>query len=152
MGRTAHPTPAPRVARLAAGPCGCLLRRLIDGPGARVSGYAVACIDWVFVADGFLFPLAIIATRGRGIVSRGRRAARPLCRAGDGHGRWAALPRRREGHSVSVWAMTAAPIALAAALRETSILFAVLTGWEVFGERMDRAKAIASGLIVAGLC
>ena len=53
--------------------------------------------------------------------------------------------------SVSVWAMTAAPIALAAAFRETSILFAMLTGWQVFGERIDRAKAIASGLIVAGV-
>jgi drug/metabolite transporter (DMT)-like permease len=46
--------------------------------------------------------------------------------------------------------MTQAPIALVAALRETSILFAVLIGWLAFGERIDRAKALAALLIVAG--
>ena len=53
-------------------------------------------------------------------------------------------------YAIVVWAMTQAPIALVAALRETSILFAVLIGWLVFGEKMDRGKAIAAVLIVAG--
>jgi uncharacterized membrane protein len=47
--------------------------------------------------------------------------------------------------------MTQAPIALVAALRETSILFAVLIGWLVFGEKMDSGKAIAAVLIVVGV-
>jgi drug/metabolite transporter (DMT)-like permease len=47
--------------------------------------------------------------------------------------------------------MTLAPIALVAALRETSILFAVLIGWLAFGERMTRAKAVAAAVIVAGV-
>ena len=38
-----------------------------------------------------------------------------------------------------------------AALRETSVLFAVLIGWLAFGERMDRTKAGAALLIVAGV-
>ena len=54
-------------------------------------------------------------------------------------------------YAIAVWAMTVAPIALVAALRETSILFAVLIGWLVFGERMDRQKMLAAGLIVAGV-
>ena len=54
-------------------------------------------------------------------------------------------------YSVVVWAMTQAPIALVGALRETSILFAVLIGWLFFGDRMDRGKAIAALLIVAGV-
>ena len=54
-------------------------------------------------------------------------------------------------YAVSIWAMTFAPIALVAALRETSILFAVLIGWLIFGERMSREKAIAAGVIVAGV-
>ncbi len=54
-------------------------------------------------------------------------------------------------YAVSVWAMTVAPIALVAALRETSILFAVLIGWLAFGERMDRGKAVAALLIVGGV-
>lgn len=46
--------------------------------------------------------------------------------------------------------MTQAPVALVAALRETSILFAVLIGWLLFGEHMGRAKALAAFLIVVG--
>jgi uncharacterized membrane protein len=47
--------------------------------------------------------------------------------------------------------MTQAPIALVAALRETSILFAVLIGWLLLGERMDFGKASAALLILAGV-
>ena len=54
-------------------------------------------------------------------------------------------------YAISIWAMTVAPIAVVAALRETSILFAVLIGWLVFGERMTRDKAVAAALIVAGV-
>ena len=54
-------------------------------------------------------------------------------------------------YAIAVWAMTVAPLALVAALRETSILFAVLLGWLVFGDRMDRSKAAAAGLIVLGV-
>lgn len=54
-------------------------------------------------------------------------------------------------YAVAVWAMTLAPIALVAALRETSILFAVLIGWTAFGERMTPARATSVALIVAGV-
>jgi drug/metabolite transporter (DMT)-like permease len=54
-------------------------------------------------------------------------------------------------YAVSIWAMTIAPIAVVAALRETSILFAVLIGWLVFGEKMGRDKAVAALVIVAGV-
>src|SRR3712207_9004063 len=54
-------------------------------------------------------------------------------------------------YGVSIWAMTIAPIAVVAALRETSILFAVLIGWLAFGERMDGLKWTAVALIVAGV-
>ena len=54
-------------------------------------------------------------------------------------------------YAVVVWAMTQAPIALVTALRETSILFAVLIGWALFGERMNRSKLLAAGLVVSGV-
>ncbi len=54
-------------------------------------------------------------------------------------------------YAIVVWAMTVAPIALVTALRETSILFAVLIGWLIFGERMDRGKALAAMAIVVGI-
>ena len=54
-------------------------------------------------------------------------------------------------YAIAVWAMTVAPLVLVAALRETSILFAVLLGWFLFGDRMDRNKVVATVLIVAGV-
>jgi drug/metabolite transporter (DMT)-like permease len=54
-------------------------------------------------------------------------------------------------YAVAVWAMTKAPIALVAAMRETSILFAVLIGWLIFGEKLGKLKAAAALLIVTGV-
>lgn len=54
-------------------------------------------------------------------------------------------------YTIVISAMSVAPIALVAALRETSILFAMLIGWLVFRDKMDRLKAVAGLLIVAGV-
>ena len=54
-------------------------------------------------------------------------------------------------YAIAVWAMTITPIALVAALRETSIMFAILIGWIVFGEKMGTQKGLAAGLIVLGV-
>lgn len=115
---------------------------LIDGMGARISGSAVAYVSWVFVADGTIFALGMLALRGWAIVPRGGQAWRQgALAAGASFGSYA----------VAIWAMTLAPIALVAALRETSILFAVLIGWLAFGERLGPGKALAAGVIVCGV-
>jgi drug/metabolite transporter (DMT)-like permease len=54
-------------------------------------------------------------------------------------------------YGISVWAMMVAPIALVAALRETSILFAVLIGWLFFHEKISRTKALAALVIISGV-
>jgi drug/metabolite transporter (DMT)-like permease len=115
---------------------------LVDGLGARISGDAVMYVGWLFALDALLFTPICIALRGT-VVLRARRrdwlmgglaAAASYC-----------------AYAIAVWAMTQAPIALVAALRESSILFAVLIGWLAFGDRMDRGKASAAGLIVLGM-
>jgi drug/metabolite transporter (DMT)-like permease len=115
---------------------------MIDGMGARVSGSPAAYVAWVFVADGVFFTLGMLALRGWDVIPRYRRA-------------WAlgsvASVASYGAYAVSIWAMTLAPIAVVAALRETSILFAVLIGWLAFGERMTGEKALASVVIVAGV-
>lgn len=115
---------------------------LIDGMGARVSGSPAAYVAWVFVADGTFFTLGMLALRGWGVIPRNWHAWRM--------GTFASTASYG-AYAVSIWAMTLAPIAVVAALRETSILFAVLIGWLVFGERMTGEKAIASVVIVAGV-
>lgn len=115
---------------------------MIDGMGARISGAPAAYVAWVFVADGLIFTCGMLALRGWSVLPRDRRAW--------GLGSAASLASYG-AYAVSIWAMTLAPIAVVAALRETSILFAVLIGWLVFGERMDRGKALAASVIVAGV-
>lgn len=115
---------------------------MIDGSGARVAGDAVMYIAWVFVVEGSLFTAGMLLMQGPKIVPRGRKAwATGIFAAAASYGAYA----------ISVWAMTHAPIAVVAALRETSILFAVLLGWLVFGEKITKSKAIASMVIVAGV-
>ncbi|PQO24022.1 peptide ABC transporter permease [Rhodobacteraceae bacterium WD3A24] len=115
---------------------------LIDGLGARVSGDAVGYVGWLFVIDATVFAAGVIVLRGPG----GFRA-RPRDWALGAAGASASYL----AYAIAVWAMTVAPLALVAALRETSILFAVVIGWLAFGERMDRNKAAAATLIVAGV-
>jgi drug/metabolite transporter (DMT)-like permease len=101
----------------------------------------VAYVAWLLVIAGIFFAPAIVALKGSDVVRAGPRAWGLGLLAGAAS--FAA-------YAIAVWAMTQAPIALVAALRETSILFAVLIGWLAFGERIDRAKALAALLIVAG--
>lgn len=122
--------------------CATATYTMLDGTGARVSGDAIAYVAWVFVADGLMFTAGMLAFKGLDVLPRDRRAwGSGLVAAAASYGAYA----------VSVWAMTRAPIAVVAAVRETSILFAVLIGWLVFDERMTRGKALAAGVIVGGV-
>ncbi len=49
-----------------------------------------------------------------------------------------------------VWAFTQAPIALVTALRETSIIFALLIGVFFLKERLNLAKVVATVVTLAG--
>ncbi len=115
---------------------------LVDGLGARVAENAGLFVAWLFVLDGIIFAAAMLALRGRGSLPMGWRV-------------WAAgsvgAAASYGSYAVAVWAMTLAPIALVAALRETSILFGVLIGWLAFGERMTPGKALSVALIALGV-
>ena len=52
---------------------------------------------------------------------------------------------------IAIWAMTVAPIALVAALRETSVLWATLIAVVFLKEPFIAARAVAAVLIVAGV-
>ncbi len=115
---------------------------LVDGLGARVSGDPVAFVGWLFAASALLFAPITLWWRGPGLL---RVSARVW-----GQGALAALASYG-AYGIAVWAMTLAPIALVSALRETSILFAVLIGWSLFGDRVDRGKLVSAALIVSGV-
>lgn len=115
---------------------------LVDGSGARLSGDAVAYVGWLLILSAVFYVPVILALRGRRVLRATPR--------GWGLG-LAASAASYTAYAVVVWAMTQAPIALVTALRETSILFAVLIGWVLFGEPMGRGKLAAAGLVVSGV-
>ncbi len=92
---------------------------LIDAMGARLSGAPVSYALWFFVANG----VVILAA---GWLQRGAAAPRHLLR----QWRIAFLGGAFAvgAYGVALWAMTKAPVALVAVLRETSVVFAAVLG------------------------
>ena len=52
---------------------------------------------------------------------------------------------------IVIWAMTIAPIALVAALRESSILFATLIAIFILKEQIRPLRRVGAGLIIIGI-
>lgn len=115
---------------------------IVDGMGARVALDATMFTAWLFIFDGMFFALFTTATRGPKAFKASRRAWMIGAFAG-------ALSLIT--YWIAVWAMTKAPIALVAAVRETSVLFAVLIGIFVLGEKTSAGKIIAALVIVSGI-
>lgn len=116
---------------------------IVDGIGARLAGTASGYILWMFVGDAVL--LALYAT-----FSRGLGASLPYSRRAWLMGLTAGA-MSLGSYWVAVWAFTQAPIALVAALRETSVLFAMLIAVTLLGERATRWRWIAAASILGGV-
>ena len=54
-------------------------------------------------------------------------------------------------YAIALWAMTRAPVALVAVLRETSVIFAAVIGAVLLKEKMTRRRLVATGAVLAGL-
>lgn len=115
---------------------------LIDAKGARASGSPVAYAMWFFVANA----LAIYAYAG---LRRGAEVPRYLARNWTRLGIGAVLTAGSYG--IALWAMTKAPVALVAVLRETAVLFGALFGALFLGEKFTRRRVFATGAVLAGL-
>lgn len=115
---------------------------LSDGMGAREATTALSYAAWLFVCDG------IVAT-AIALVYRGRRLARTLAL----EWRIGLLTGLLSGgaYAIAMWAMTKAPIASVASLRESSILFAMAISVFALGEKMTGWRAASALCIVAGV-
>lgn len=115
---------------------------VVDGTGARLNDTAHGYVFWSFALHGI--PLAVITAciRGRGLLAQ----VGDNWRVGLSAGVSSLL-----AYWIVVWAMTQAPFALVSALRETSVIFAVVFGVVLLKERLDviRFLAILSTLLGA---
>jgi drug/metabolite transporter (DMT)-like permease len=99
-------------------------------------------VAWVFLANAVLLvPYGLWRNAG-GMTDALRRF--PL--RGLAGGALQAL-----SYGIVLWAMTLAPIAVVAGLRETSVLFGALIAVLVLGEPVRTARMVAAALIVCGL-
>ena len=54
-------------------------------------------------------------------------------------------------YAIALWAMTRAPVASVAALRETSVLFVAVLATVLLGERFGWQRAVVTAVVVAGV-
>ena len=132
----------PRAAMLAIG-TGCFIASysLIDGLGARLAGSSWGFYAWLPILNAILMmPVMMVASPG--IPRRLFRQGRKVMIVG-GTASFIA-------YSLVTWAFTQAPIALVTALRETSIVFALLIGVIFLKERLDLAKLVSTAFTLSG--
>ena len=113
---------------------------LVDGVGARLAGGANAYTASLFLGNA-------VALAAYGIARRGTGAFTTLAvhwKVGLAGGALQLL-----AYGIAIWAMTVAPIAIVAALRETSVLFGSVLAVIVLKEPL-RALRIAAALMISG--
>jgi drug/metabolite transporter (DMT)-like permease len=113
---------------------------LIDGIGVRRSGTPAAYTLWVFLLTGVPLALWAFGARRSTFVPYLRRHWSLGVAGGIG---------TTASYGLALWAMTLAPVALVAALRETSILFGTVIAGLVLKEPLG-PRRIVSACIIAG--
>lgn len=121
------------------------LYTVIDGQGVRVAGDALAYVAALFLFDGLPYFALVMWQRGdrRGAAWRHMAGRWKLCLIGTA----ASLG----SYAIALWAMTQAPVALVAAVRETSVLFAAVIGALLLREPFGWQRAAGTLVIVAGV-
>lgn len=115
---------------------------LIDGQGARASGAPASYTMWFFTANGVVIVAYGLLRRGAAVgVYWRRRWLRALI------GGSCAVA----SYGIALWAMTRAPIAVVAVLRETAVIFGAFIAWFVLQEKMTRRRLAATGAVMLGL-
>jgi len=117
------------------------LYSIVDGLGARLSGSPFAYFAWESLITAAIF--CVIAKYRRPDVFQ-------LAWRGP---RWTPLiggTASYIAYAIVVWAFTLAPIALVAALRETSMVFALIIGVAILREPLNIGKLVATFLAICG--
>jgi len=115
---------------------------LTDGYGVRLANTASSYAAWLFFCDGLCSIAIGFLYRGRGLLNVLASEWKTNLLTGG---------LLAGSYWIIMWAMTKAPIASIAALRETSILFAMLISVLVLSERVTPWRVLATVFIVGGV-
>jgi drug/metabolite transporter (DMT)-like permease len=115
---------------------------VVDGVGARLSGSANAYSVMLFVGIGPVMLIYALARRGHEVIAAMGQSW-GLGLAGGG--------LQLGSYGIANWAMTVAPIAMVAALRESSVLFGAAIAVVFLKEPLRAGRVAAALMIVAGL-
>lgn len=114
---------------------------MVDGYGARTAGTAVGFYAWLTIVNAIVFAV-IVAITSKGILATTIRSHKRTMVLGGG--------ASFAAYALVVWAFTQAPIAVVTALRETSIVFALLIGVFFLKERLNLVKLVSATLTMLG--
>lgn len=115
---------------------------LADGYGARASLNPVSYACWLFFINAFPMTLLVYWRYRGAFTAYVRQRWRfgllgGVCSLGS--------------YGIAIWAMTKAPIAMVAALRESSVIFGMLLAVAFLGERVTLFRVLAVLLVAAGV-
>ena len=116
---------------------------LVDAAGVRTASTPQTYVVWLFVLDALPFPLIVFLWKKKELTAYAARFwLRGLFSGALSAG----------AYGVVLWAMTHAPVAAVAALRETSVIFGALIGAWLLKEghiarRLAGAATVAAGVI-----
>ncbi|MEF0939180.1 EamA family transporter [Rhizobium sp. BR 362] len=115
----------------------------VDGIGARLSGNSISYTLWMSLLPPVLLFAWAISQRGVSVVAAHVRYNwwRGLIGGGGS----------LTSYGLALWAMTKAPVAMVAALRETSILFALVISVVILKERSSIWRYVAGAIIAGGV-
>jgi drug/metabolite transporter (DMT)-like permease len=114
---------------------------LLDGLGSRVASSPSQYAGLAFSLFGAAIVAYAAATRGPAFIGQ----LLPHWKIGVLGGGVSAI-----AYWIIIWCMSQAPIAMVAALRETSVLFGLLFSVFFLGERLTFLRVLGASLIVAG--
>lgn len=122
---------------------GCFIASysLVDGIGARLSGSVLGYFGWLTVGNVVLFAAYIAITRPGTLRLVPIQAKQTFFIGGCAS---------YIAYALVMWAFTQAPIALVTALRETSIVFALIFGVWFLKEKLDLAKVLSTFTTILG--
>ena len=139
-----HRTRTPMTGMVLALITGCFIAgySLVDGYGTRHAGSALSFYGMVTVINGAVF-MIYLRLFNPGVLSRISTDGRKILLIGGNFSYIA--------YVLVLWACLSAPIAVVSALRETSVIFALLLGTILLKEKLTVMKILVTIIILTGV-